>query len=284
MVVYFELYELLPYAGGIPKFSIPLADLKTKQSFEKQDPLGDNRLNGETIAFKNAVYTDSNGVYLPLEETAAALNHIVVKTGEAYTLNGKPVEVKKVNGAAYAPLVFFTGTLGDFVVYDGTVLRMFTQVGSITVAGVPLDSSAASAENEPPASTSQNNAADENTEEILAYIKSYDATGGQITFDPIEWVTSQDTKRMKELGLTKEDMPNGFHIYNPSEQTQSLKLGKNVEFQVLYPDGDYNAEGARLAGEEQFQLYLSQSQGTVAPYRLTVQNGEVLKIEEQYVP
>lgn len=89
---------------------------------------------------------------------------------------------------------------------------------------------------------------------------------------------------MKELGLTKEDMPNGFHIYNPSEQTESLKLGKNVEFQVLYPNGVYNAEGARLAGEEQFQLYLSQSQGTVAPYRLTVQNGEVLKIEEQYVP
>lgn len=125
LVVYFELYELVPYVGGIPTFEFPVKDLALKPTLSDVKPLGNTRLNGTDVAFENPVVSDENGSYLPLEETAALLGRTVTNTDGKYAVDGQTVEVKTIDGKIYAPITFFSGTLGDFVIYDGTVLRFF---------------------------------------------------------------------------------------------------------------------------------------------------------------
>lgn len=126
LVIFFDLYDIMPYVAGIPTFTFPLKELDTKISFKEQEPLGDYRLNGSGVKFRNPVVYGENGIFVPLEDTAAALGHKVERQDGKYTVDGKPAEPKIINGAAYIPMQFFTDTMGDFVIYDGLVLRMFT--------------------------------------------------------------------------------------------------------------------------------------------------------------
>ncbi len=144
LVVYFDLYEISPYAAGMPMFRFPLKDLQTKPYFTEKDPPTGYKLNGQNIKWKEPVVSNDSGVYVPLEETAAVLNDSLVEEDGKFTVEGKPVEITMINGTPYAPLVFFNGTLRDFVFYDGTVLRMFTPVEDIQVfAKAPVSTSAA---------------------------------------------------------------------------------------------------------------------------------------------
>ncbi len=125
LIVYFDLYELIPYAGGIPKFEFPVKDLALKPMLGNQKSLGITRLNGTDTAFTNPVYTENDNIYLPLEETATHMGHKVTNSNGKYTVDGKAAEVKAVGGKVYVPLIYFTETLNDFVIYDGTALRLF---------------------------------------------------------------------------------------------------------------------------------------------------------------
>lgn len=131
LVVYFDLYEILPYAAGIPIYAFPVKNLDLGPKLSPLPALGKVRCNGTTAAFQDPVYTDGNGgVYLPLEDAAALLGHTVTDKNGTYAVDGKAVEVKNVQGKAYAPVTFFTGTLGDFIVWDGEVLRFFRQASA----------------------------------------------------------------------------------------------------------------------------------------------------------
>lgn len=133
LAVYFDLYEISPYAAGMPSFRFSLKDLETRPYFTEKDPSTNFRLNGGNVQFKNQVVSNESGVFLPLVETANALCDAVVEQDGKYTVDGKAADITMINGIPYAPLLFFNGTLRDFVFYDGTALRMFTQVGDIAV-------------------------------------------------------------------------------------------------------------------------------------------------------
>ncbi len=128
LVVYFDLYEIAPYVTGIPTFAFPLKELKTKVE-TIGTPAGDVRKNGTSWSFAHPVVSNESGVYLPLEDMANAMNLTVEYKEGRYTVDGKAVQPVMINSAAYVPLVFFQETLGEFVVYYGDVLRMFTQTG-----------------------------------------------------------------------------------------------------------------------------------------------------------
>jgi len=130
-----------------------------------------------------------------------------------------------------------------------------------------------------PLSSAANNSADKKTEpEKLGYIKSFDVKTGLVTIDPIEWITKEDSARVKELGLNAEDdFPDGFYIYNPSQKTESLKLSQNVEYYVV-KEHDSVTERTDLNGLNE------RIKECKSPYHFTIGNGIVLKIEEQYLP
>lgn len=70
---------------------------------------------------------------------------------------------------------------------------------------------------------------DENGGEyIAAFLKGM--TDSSITVDIAEFITDDDTERLKELNLTEEDMPDGYYIYNPDEETVTWKLDGQTVF------------------------------------------------------
>ncbi|WP_277668622.1 DUF3298 and DUF4163 domain-containing protein [Caproiciproducens galactitolivorans] len=129
LVVYFQLYDIAPYAAGIQEFKFPLKDLQTKIPLGGHKR-GDIRLNGEDISFAAKVVSNDNGEFLPLEDTAKALGLTVTQMDGKYTVNGKAVKPVMMDGTAYLPLMTFNDLLKEFGVkgfalFDGQILRMF---------------------------------------------------------------------------------------------------------------------------------------------------------------
>jgi len=52
----------------------------------------------------------------------------------------------------------------------------------------------------------------------------------ELKLDIVEYITSEDTTRMDELGLTFKDMPNGYYIHNPDESETRIILSQNTEY------------------------------------------------------
>ena len=176
LIVYFQLYDITPYAAGIPEFA--LKDLQTKVPLGGHTR-GDIRLNGKDIQFTDQVVSNQNGDFLPLNDTAKALSLTVTQKDGKYFVDGKAVKPVMMDGKAYLPLETFNELLKDagkngFVVFDGQILRMFADNNTgkeIQLGYRP--------ENEPsPSSQSSSSAAAKpESKEVkkIGYIKKFDA-------------------------------------------------------------------------------------------------------------
>ncbi len=60
--------------------------------------------------------------------------------------------------------------------------------------------------------------------EKLVYIEKFD--GKELVFDEVEWVEVPG-KRAKELGITEDDAPSGFKVYNEKVMTEELPVTRN---------------------------------------------------------
>lgn len=118
-----------------------------------------------------------------------------------------------------------------------------------------------------------------NSLKLLSYIEAYDVKTGMLTFDEIEWVTHEDTERVTQLGLDADlDFPNGFYVYNEDGQTENLRILEDVKLYIVDWDDlskpsltDVNGLTERMA---EYQ----------APYHLTIEDGVIVEISEQYRP
>jgi transcriptional regulator with XRE-family HTH domain len=110
---------------------------------------------------------------------------------------------------------------------------------------------------------------------VLAYIQSLD--GDQLTFDPVEWIDFP-SQRAQELGLT--DPGGGFLVYNAQEDLRQYSAA-GAEYTVLNWDADYVS--MQVTAQE-FQTILADRAGTQIPYTITIQNDQVVSVQEYYVP
>jgi len=90
--------------------------------------------------FNHKVISNDNGVFLPLKETGDALCINVLEKDGKYTVNGKSVQPTMIDSVAYMPIQYYNDLLESdaikgFAVYDGNVLRMFTQTEESAVSG-----------------------------------------------------------------------------------------------------------------------------------------------------
>lgn len=152
VVIYFDLYDIRPYAGGIPKFKFSASELKglLKDEVYTQlvnvKPLGNVRLNGTTLNVPYKVSEQNYVMMVPLKFFAETLGYTVTwdsKMGAGvsggyiknnvnsyYTEKTKnsPVKLtapKTVDGRLYVPLAYFSEVLGENVFYDGETIRIF---------------------------------------------------------------------------------------------------------------------------------------------------------------
>jgi len=153
LVVYFDLYDLRPYAGGMPKFTFSAKALKglLKNEVYSQiinaKPLANTRLNGTSLTVPYKTYQQNYSLMVPLKFFAETLGYKVgwdSKKGAAVakgyiknnvnsyytseTINN-PIKLssapKTIKNCLFVPIEYFSQVLNEDVSYDGTAVRLY---------------------------------------------------------------------------------------------------------------------------------------------------------------
>lgn len=114
--------------------------------------------------------------------------------------------------------------------------------------------------------------------EIMAYIHEFDGTA--LVFDEVEWVLVPG-ERAAELGLTEDDAPSGFSVYNEEQVKEEMSLASDCTCTLL--DWTSNYVEMQVTPEE-LAYILAERDNAAIPYRLTIKENEIVGIVEQYVP
>ena len=126
----------------------------------------------------------------------------------------------------------------------------------------------------------------------IGYITSVDDSGViNITFDPIEWITLDDLDKIKELELHTSDMPNGFFIHNAAIEALVFEVAEKAEYRFV----DWNNEFSEsvedgfpysTTNKNEFIKHLKsyKDESIYVPFWITIKDGIVQMIEEQYLP
>ncbi len=152
LVIYFDLYELRPYAGGIPVFEMNAGELKglLKSDIYNQmataKPLKKVRFNGTTSGTQPNTYEQEYTLMVPLQDIAKLLGYKVSwdakkgwgvgggfvknKASSFYSskTNGSVnlgVAAKAIGNTMYVPQSYFSMVLKEDVYYYGDALRIF---------------------------------------------------------------------------------------------------------------------------------------------------------------
>lgn len=51
--------------------------------------------------------------------------------------------------------------------------------------------------------------------------------------DEAEYITPENSRRIKELNLTEEDLLDGYYIYNPDEETKEYLLTPDTVYYLI---------------------------------------------------
>lgn len=143
LVIYFDLYDIAPYAAGMPKFTIDADNIKELLKDEVYNSIKDSKERG-IISYNGAdmnssskiIYDDQNMPLVPLRIIAETLGYTVDwNRKDGAIVNGNIVKVGKVvNGVTYVPIEYFTEVLGENVVFDTSssgelLIKLYSKTG-----------------------------------------------------------------------------------------------------------------------------------------------------------
>jgi len=130
--------------------------------------------------------------------------------------------------------------------------------------------------------------------EHFGYIRSVSTAGPAATlaFDGAEFLTGKAAqKAAEEDGAVEpgERVPNDYYIRNPDRTTQTFRIANDAKITAerceLCRHGQPGELGPFLAAFMQGrQTYAAPYRGKYAQYWLTIRDGEVVAIDEQYLP
>ena len=145
LVIYFTLYELRPYAGGIPVYTFPADKLKSVLKDDVYKALSSSpkastiKLNGTDFNVPEGTFvTKDYTLMLPLRTIAEKLGYTVTWDAKlGTTISGgnltapRKLDIKKdggiyKNNKLFLPLNIFTDTLKENITYDGSIIRIYT--------------------------------------------------------------------------------------------------------------------------------------------------------------
>jgi beta-lactamase regulating signal transducer with metallopeptidase domain len=100
--------------------------------------------------------------------------------------------------------------------------------------------------------------------------------------DQIEWLTSADTERLKELNINPDNvMPGGFYIYNPDNYPTHHQVTENTTYNIIELGEEVTLKSVSM---EDFVEHLEHFADFTPPFWITTKDGYVQDITEQYVP
>jgi len=128
----------------------------------------------------------------------------------------------------------------------------------------------------------------------FGYIRSVSTAGpaGTLAFDEAEFLTGQAAqKAAEEDGVVSpgEAVPNDYYIRNADKATRTLRISNDAKITAtrcpLCRHGRPGELGPFLASfMKGRQTYADPYRGRYALYWLTIEDGQVVAIDEQYVP
>ena len=130
--------------------------------------------------------------------------------------------------------------------------------------------------------------------EHFGYIRSVSTAGRAATlaFDEAAFLTGKKAQRAAEAdGAVEpgEAVPNDYYIRNPDKETRTLRIANDAKITArrcsLCRDGRPGELGPFLAAfMKGRQTFADPYRGKYSQYWLTIRDGVVIAIEEQYVP
>jgi hypothetical protein len=155
------------------------------------------------------------------------------------------------------------------------------------------DEQAATEPTQPDATTSSRPPATSSAEHF-GYIRSVSTAGPAATlaFDEAEFLTGDAAqKAAEEDGVVApgESVPNDYYVRNRDKTTMTLRIASDAKITAkrcsLCRHGRPGELGAFLAAfGKRRQTYADPYRGKYSQYWLTIEDGEVLAIDEQYLP
>lgn len=129
--------------------------------------------------------------------------------------------------------------------------------------------------------------ADNNNDLYIGHIRIEKNT---LYFDEVEWITLENKSRIEELELIpREDMPNGYYIYNPSSEIVSFEVNEKTIYNFIDWGNDFVSEGEdrnySTTDLEEFIKYLNTYTDKAAkvPFWIETKDGYVISITEEFV-
>ncbi len=161
-----------------------------------------------------------------------------------------------------------------YIIIIALVILIFTSIG--------LLSNPKSEEAAPPPPASAIEGTDyvsEEDETILTILKEINPESNLLLFDQVEWITLEDVDRIDAIGIDpNNDMPSGFYVHNASEDIYRIETADQVTVFLLNWEDLTNYIETDLSGlAERMDEYDSL-------YHLTIEDGLVTMITEQYTP
>jgi hypothetical protein len=161
--------------------------------------------------------------------------------------------------------------------------------GSSTVAGGSPSGSGeptSSQSPEPTASGSGAPAPDPVIEDGRHFVFVKKAKGDSVTFDLAFLLTGKDAEEAAAEAGEEVPVPNEYFIVNDNPKLRTLPVADGAR--VLVYDWLACCDDYTPITVEEFDGYIAtptdQFHGTLSPYWLRVEGGQVVKIEEQYLP
>lgn len=120
----------------------------------------------------------------------------------------------------------------------------------------------------------------------IGYISLEDNT---LYLDEFEWITSEDKERVKELGLSQQDMPNGYYIYNETEELVPFEINEKTVYNFfdvgnLFVLEDEDKKYSTTNKEEFIEfLYRDGDKPIKLPFWVEVKDRFVKSITEEFV-
>lgn len=133
--------------------------------------------------------------------------------------------------------------------------------------------------------------------QLTVYIETIDtrADGVELAVDPIEWYTGKEAeevfaKHEPDAGI--DGPPDGYYIVNENETLEHIPVAKDAKVLMQIYDRTGNPADADIVWNEPVSLdkFKSLFRGAqvldprVFPYHLSIENGVVTQIVQQYVP
>jgi hypothetical protein len=127
--------------------------------------------------------------------------------------------------------------------------------------------------------------------EHFGFVEEVDPSGGTLVLDLAYFLQGEAANEAAAERGDEVPVPNDYYIVNDNPRLRTLALADDLELSLLdwnrccdeRFDGDLDTFAEAIA-EGMLEADGLVYNGTFSPYWLTVENGEVVRIEEQYLP